>query len=446
MLWTLQNFLHIGKVGVLMFFDVKRLHLLELILEDYPHGIIVCDTDGRIVLYNQAYSMIDNLAPEKVLGQVIEKNYLMKKNESTLRMVMKTKNPQPNHRQQYTTISGTDVDVLKDTYPIIDGDDVVGAYSIVRDVYSAKLVASDVLNALVNEKKHHHVYDFSEVKFKSKKMQTMMKIVEKAQHENISIFSCEGTESKEIAFAIAKKQFHCNHPTYLNCASVAETEQAILFFGDENRKGILDNANNTTIILENIDKLTLQIQLRLKKVVQENNIILITIFNKYQNELLTEKTVNLDFFYSLNEISLKLPPLCDHKEDILVYIDLICKNLSYKKKKSIKISASAYKYLLTYHWIGNYLELAHTLSNAIHSVEEGIIYPEHLPDYIINFRDTGSQSKQTEFSSLVDVLDYTEKDIITKALETHDFNISRAAKELGISRQNLQYRMKKFSM
>ena len=429
-----------------MFFDVKRLHLLELILEDLPQGVIVCDTDGRIVLYNQAYSRIDNLAPEKVLGQVIEKNYLMKKNESTLRVVMKTKTPQPNHRQQYTTISGTEVDVLKDTYPIIDCDDVVGAYSIVRDVYSAKLVATDVLNALANEKNHNHVYDFSEVKFKSKKLQNMMKIVEKARRENISIFSSEGTEAKEIAFAIAKKQFHCKHPTYLNCASVDEKEQTILFFGDENRKGILDHASNTTIILANIDKLTLQIQLKLKKTVQENNIILITIFNKYQNELLAEKTVNLDFFYSLNEISLKLPPLCDHKEDILVYIDLICKNLSREKKKDIKISSSAYKYLLAYPWIGNYLELAHTLRNALHSVEDGVIYPEHLPEYIINYRDTGGQSTQTEFSSLVEVLNYTEKDVITKALETYDFNISRAAKELGISRQNLQYRMKKFSM
>lgn len=429
------------------FFNIKKLNMLDILLEDFNQGVIVCDRDGRIVFYNKAYSLIDNIDSERVIGQLIEKNYLMKKNESTLRQVMRTKAPQLTHRQQYTTISGTNVDVLKDTFPIIDVDDVIGAYSIVRDVYAAKQAASDILNELLDgDEENSEIYDFSKVVFKSKKMILNMKILTEAKStsKNIAIFATDGCESKEMAFVATKETRKKEIPIYFNCASISETDQNYIFFGDDKRKGILDKSVNNTLILENIDYLTIQTQLKLKDFIELKNLHLISIFNKYQNDIISEKRLLLEFFYKLNEVSVRIPSLNDRKEDITVYIDLFCKNLSKKVTKNIKISARAYKYLLEYNWAGNYLELINVLRNSSFFLDSDTITEDELPDYIVNYSKLESNVVPFEFSSLTDILEFTEKEIIVKALENNKYNVTKSAKELGISRQNLQYRMKRF--
>ncbi len=419
-------------------FDYKRLHMLEFLIEELDRGILVCDREGRIIIYNQAYSNIDNLPVDNVIGQLIEKNYLIKKNESTLRTVMKTKKSQLLHRQRYTTISGTEVDVLKDTYPIFDGEEIIGAYSIVRDVYNAKNFALNILNTLTeNARITNEIYDFSKITFKSKKMKQNVKILNEINGRNIAFFIDNGGEGKEFALLTAKQSYNCLNPIFFNCASIEETDQNLIFFGKNGEKGILEKSLNSVVILENIEYLTIQMQVRITEFITNNKINIFTVFNNTQTEIISSKKLNIDFFYKLNDIGITIPPLCERKEDLLVYVNLICNNLD------LKISADAYSILISYDWAGNYLELLNVLKNASVQLESGVVTEKDLPDYIKNFKKDKKNTDAISFSSLTETLDYTEKEIIKKTLEDNNYNITKSANELGISRQNLQYRMKR---
>ena len=436
--------------------DRNKLNMLEILFEDLKQGVIICDKNGKIVLYNKAYGELDNMSPDFVLDKTIEKCYSMGRDESMLRLVMKTKKPVLIHRQQYVTKSGHFVDAVKDTYPIIDGSEVIGAFAIVRDFSNAKSWVNNIVREiLVDSTKdiYEDIIDFSNLKSLNKKMQLNVIKINKVlkKFSNLAIFGEQGSENKEIARYIASKYAQSKRLISFNCAAFnCENEGLALFGDDENHlNGVLNSLGGEILILENVDTLTLENQFKLQKHIQEHQIKIITIFNKTPKDIFSERKLSLELFYILNDTSLSIPNLSEHKEDLSFYITCISSFYANKENKNAYLSLAAYRSLMAHDWRGNYIELVNVIKASIELSENGEIDVFHLPDYILedNNKDTTtSTNTNVVYSHLNDVLLHTEKVVVRAAMDKHNNNISKACIDLGISRQNLQYRLKKLNL
>jgi two-component system NtrC family response regulator len=153
-----------------------------------------------------------------------------------------------------------------------------------------------------------------------------------------------------------------------------------------------------------------------------------------------------DLFYRLKVFSITLPPLRERLSDLPLLIDFLLGELRKEfKKKIIGLSSGAYRVLDSYDWPGNVRQLKNVLERAFILCEGEDIEPEHLPPELIA---PPSPPQTTGFLFKLPPqgipLETVERDLIRQALEISGGNQIRAAKLLGISRDVLRYRMKKF--
>lgn len=424
--------------------------LLELMLEELNQGVIVCDKQGKIVLYNRAYGEVDKMSPDQVLDKTIEKSYSMDKGESVLRQVMNSRQPILVHRQQYTTKTGYFVDVVKDTYPILWGDDVLGAFAIVRDFSNAKAWASNIVREVMDnssKEPDEQLIDFANLTSQHPRMSANLDAVKKLliRFQNTAIFGDIGTECKEIAKYIIRHYAKSPRIISFDCASVAPDAQTVALFGNKQQEvmGVLHNLGGEILLLEHPDFLAIDAQIKLKEYILEAKPSIITIFNKEPHQIFHEGKLTLELFYLLNQTYLQIPPLKERRGDIPAYLDGLCHHYNQMAGTQCKLSLSAYRALVDYDWPGNFLEMQHVIKSAINHVEGTEIALNHIPQYIANGQiQRDQQGAQEDYTHLDDILAYTERAVITAALHRHHHNVSKAADDLGISRQKLQYRMK----
>ena len=146
-----------------------------------------------------------------------------------------------------------------------------------------------------------------------------------------------------------------------------------------------------------------------------------------------------DRLYRINTIHIEIPPLRERKEDIIPlaqrFIDRFCKQYD---KGNILLSTGAQEKLRTYPWYGNIRELEHAVEKAVIINEDGILSEEHF-----HFpRKVAAPATETSVSTLEEM----ELQMIQKAIEKCNGNLSAVAAQLGITRQTLYNKMKKFGL
>jgi len=214
--------------------------------------------------------------------------------------------------------------------------------------------------------------------------------------------------------------------------------------------GRFELANGGTIFLDEIGNLSLPLQSKLLTVIQnrkitrlgegkerEINARIICATNAPIHKRVEEKTFRQDLLFRINTIELTLPPLRERKEDILLLAGHFLVNLSHKyHKKTQGFSREATKALKKYNWPGNIRELEHIIERAV------IISDEEM----IQVEDLHFSSKKTITLSENLNLEEAEKTMIHQALQKHRGNISKAAKDLGLTRAALYRRLDKYHL
>lgn len=218
------------------------------------------------------------------------------------------------------------------------------------------------------------------------------------------------------------------------------------------RTGRFVAASGGTLFLDEITNLSMNLQSKLLRVLQSREVIpvgsdkalkidirLISATNKNPFLLMDQELFREDLLYRLNTIKIEIPPLRERGDDILIIADFYLKQYSKKYNKGeIKISSTGIDSLLNHTWPGNVRELKHTIEKAVILAESDILRPE---DFRIEIKpnnnwDLGSSNK------LVDV----EKYIVKKVLDKHLGNLTKAAKELNISRTTLYLKIEKHGL
>lgn len=219
----------------------------------------------------------------------------------------------------------------------------------------------------------------------------------------------------------------------------------------ENRAGKFEVANQGTLFLDEIGNLSFHLQAKLLAALQNReitrigsnkpipiNIRLICATNRNLHELVEKGIFREDLLYRINTIQIEIPPLRERGNDILVLADFFLKKYAYKyDKPNLKLNNQAQEKLLKYQWPGNIRELEHSIEKAVILSENNILKAD---DFFLK-PVTGSKSESDTLK-----LEEMEQRLILLALEKNPGNVTAAAEQLGITRQTLYNKMKKFGI
>ena len=219
------------------------------------------------------------------------------------------------------------------------------------------------------------------------------------------------------------------------------------------RPGRFEIASGGTIFLDEIGNLSLQLQAKLLTIIERKEVIrvgsnkthkidvrLICATNLPIYNMAKDKDFRQDLLYRINTVEIHIPPLRERREDIKPLSEHFLKSCIKKYNKNIKsISSAALKKLEQYNWYGNVRELQHAIERAVIMSDTKILQPY---DFLLSKPDTLAEDDSFDTYNL----DEVEHNVIRKVLKKHNGNISRAAKELGLTRASLYRRLEKYDL
>ncbi len=249
----------------------------------------------------------------------------------------------------------------------------------------------------------------------------------------------------------------------INCAALPETLLESELFGHEKgaftgahaeKMGRFELADGGSIFLDEIGDIAMSTQVKLLRVLQEKEFVrvggtktistdvrIIAATNRNLREAMEKGDFREDLYYRLNVFPINLPPLRQRREDIPLLVEHFI-NLSSMELGCPRptVGDDAMALLASYHWPGNIRELQNVIDRAVLLADGAALSPAHLPREIVGDEPL-TENNKTESS-----LWGYEKALIVKALRESGWNQSKAARALGISRDNLRYRVKKFGI
>ena len=312
--------------------------------------------------------------------------------------------------------------------------------------------------------------EFAGIIGKSKKMKELFQeisIVSKSD-ATVLIEGESGTGKELVARAIHKLSKRAENPFIaVNCSAIPLELFENELFGHEKgaytgavgrEVGKIELAGEGTLFLDEVGELPPLAQAKLLRVLQEKEFFrvggtkllpmkcrIICATNRNLEEMVEKKEFREDLFYRINVVHLKIPPLRERKEDIPLLVNHFLRKYAQQNEKEIyAIDDSALDVLMEYDWPGNVRELENAIERAVVMCQEGVIKKEHLPPRIFK-----NSKKESDLS--IDDLGTTnllelEKKLILKVLEEENWNQTKTAERLGISRKQLRTKMKNFGL
>lgn len=219
-----------------------------------------------------------------------------------------------------------------------------------------------------------------------------------------------------------------------------------------NRAGKFEVAQGGTLFLDEIGNIPLHLQAKILTALQSRTIVrvgsnspipidirLVCATNKDLEQMVQDGTFREDLLYRINTIHIHIPPLRERKEDIIPFAKMFLKRYAAKYNKNIyTLENSAQKKLTEYRWSGNIRELQHTIEKAvILSNKESL----SATDFILT-----NPSSESTFKTKETTLEEMEKEMIKSAVRKHSGNLSLVAQQLGITRQTLYNKLKKYEI
>jgi len=449
-------------------------------------GIHIIDASGKIVYYNSAAKLLDEIDVDKAIGRHILEVYpSLTFDTSTLLSVMKTGKPIYNVEQNFLNYKGDKISTINSSLPIVYNNKIVGALEISRNItkmreLSEKIVnlqrelyeTSNNLDGNDSKNKPNASFTFLDIIGQSKEMLRLKTLGTKAAMSDSPVMVSGSTGTgKELFVQSIHNSSHRKHKPFIaqNCAALPTNLLESILFGSvkgsftgaENKPGLFELANGGTLFLDEINSMPLELQAKLLRVLQDGRIRrvgssntvdvdvrIISAINTDLTTVLELKQLRQDLFYRLNVIALVIPDLSKRKEDIPVLIDYFIKKYNEKCNKFfIGVSKEVLDIFMEYSWPGNVRELQHAIESVISLYDGDIIREEHLPFQFKNFQPSRYFTLDTSVLQPLNVaVEKVEREIIVSALEQTNYNISKAAQIINIPRQTLQYKIKKLDI
>ncbi|GAB4537614.1 MAG: sigma-54-dependent Fis family transcriptional regulator [Thermodesulfovibrionia bacterium] len=277
-----------------------------------------------------------------------------------------------------------------------------------------------------------------------------------------------GTGKELIAKAIHFNSDRAKCPFIaINCAAIPENLLEAELFGYErgaftgavtSKPGKFELASTGTLFLDEIGDLSLSLQSKLLRVLQEQSferlggtktikvdVRIIAATNRDLEEMVKKGLFREDLYWRLNVVPVFLPPLRERREDIPVLVEHFLRRFNSEYRRRVSFSPDALQRLINYHWHGNVRELENTIERLVLLSEKEIISENDLPLSIKSIFQENHDINDSHLS-LKKVIETIEKKRIEEALAKTNYNQSEAASLLGITPRQIGYKIKKYKI
>jgi Nif-specific regulatory protein len=300
----------------------------------------------------------------------------------------------------------------------------------------------------------------------SKAIQEVYELIARVSRKDttVLILGESGTGKELVANAIHYNSTRATKPfVKVNCAALPDNIIESELFGHERgaftgavsqRKGRFELAHGGTIFLDEIGDLSPHTQVKILRVLQERefervgstspvktDVRIIAATHHDLEELVKKGTFRHDLFYRLNVFPVRIPPLRERREDILLLADYFVEKYSGIHNRTVlRISTPAIDMMMVYHWPGNVRELENCIERAVLMSDDGAIHGYHLPPTLQTAEESGTAHAGTLDTTLGNI----ERELITDALKSSRGNMAEAARALGITERIMGLRVKKY--
>lgn len=471
--------------------------LLLSTVNQLSERIAVYDQEGRLYQLNDSAVQMEAVIAEEVVGRdVLDVYSINDENDLTAPEVLRSRRAILNRHQHYINCYGKAMDVMVNTYPIVQNGQMLGAVCIMEDWTAASKLQKQVVDLqeqimeLSSQPRHKPQkmlpaqYEFKDIIYRSDVMADAIAKCKRVAKTDASVmlYGETGTGKELFAQSIHNASNRANGPFLaINCAAIPENLLESTLFGTEKgaytgaerRVGLLEQASGGTLLLDELNSMDIALQAKLLRVLQEgvlrrvggSSVIRIDVrvlsnINVPPRQAIEEHKLRQDLFYRLGVVNINIPPLRERKEDIrLLAKTFIIENNPKLARNIQNIDADTLEVLQKYDWPGNVRELRHAIEQAMIVLPDdySVITPEYIPEHILQWvaapehvkapgagGDTPSLPRRTRGrGSLNGYMKNVERDTLCQALRENDYNISRTARQLNMSRQNLQYRLRR---
>jgi DNA-binding NtrC family response regulator len=307
----------------------------------------------------------------------------------------------------------------------------------------------------------------AEIQGRSKEVRQVKELVKKVAgtQANVLILGENGSGKDVVARMIHEASPRANEPfIVVDCGAITETLFESEMFGavkgaytdlNYDKKGRFEMANGGTLFLDEIGNLTTAMQSKLLTALQNRKILpvggakevsldirLISATNMPLSQMVEKQEFRTDLLYRINTVEVRMPALRHRPEDIIPLANHFIEHYSKKYQTGTKwLDEGAMQELIDYDWPGNVRELQHAVERAVILKEDSVLTAEHiLPNAKRNKEKRGGSARK-EFN-----LENMERRLIVEALEACHGNMTKTAKELGITRTALYRRMDKYDL
>ncbi|WP_226667643.1 sigma-54 interaction domain-containing protein [Metabacillus litoralis] len=455
--------------------DLKEIQvMLEAIIQSSEEAISVVDEEGHGILINRAYTKMTGLTEEQVIGKPATAD--ISEGESMHMKVLQTRRAVRGARMK---VGPAKKDVIVNVAPVIVNGKLKGSVGVIHDMSEIQTLTTELHRARQIIRTLEAKYSFEDIIGNSEEIKMAIEQAKLGAKTPATVLlrGESGTGKELFAHAIHNASDRkYNKFIRVNCAAISENLLESELFGYEEgafsgakrggKRGFFEEANNGSIFLDEIGELSANMQAKLLRVLQENEIVrvggtkpiavnvrVIAATNVNIEKAMSEGSFREDLYYRLNRYPISIPPLRDRKEDIPALCERLIGKLNQDYGRNIEnVHPNAIDILLNYDWPGNVRELENILGRAIifmehHEVE---IDGKHIPMLQLASKEKKVQENvpfvHTNHEKLSDVVEKVEADVIKNSLEIHEYNRTKTAKALGISLRSLYYKMEKYNL
>lgn len=474
-----------GRRYLMLKREDDRPYLLARALDQIADGVQIYDKNACVVYFNRASRGISHIpSGVSVEGRHLLDLYDLEESVSTTMTALQTQAPVIDRVDSFriNDFSTAPIASANTSYPIFRNGELMGAVVFEQTVEIAekgikKLEATRrALSAFQDKppKISFSGYTFDNVIGSCPKLRQAVELAKRVapQDSPILLVGETGTGKEIFAQSIHRaSRRRSGRFLAINCAAVPETLIESLLFGtqkgsftgSEDKAGYFEEAGGGTLFLDELNSMSLAMQSKILRVLQEKtfrrvggnrdlklDVRVISSCNEDPFKAISENTFRRDLFYRLSTVMIELPPLREHLEDLEELIRCHLEATAYQFVRSVtQVEPEVYALLRSYHWPGNVRELFHVLDYAQNVTDSGVMEVRHLPPYLLKHRtEPAPDLRAIDFSreTLQSLMDDYERQVIVQALEHCGFNISQTAQTLGILRQSLQYRIRKYGL
>lgn len=488
--------------------DIRYEDLLPF-FKGFSEGVIFVDRSGTIIYYNPAMARIDELESAAVLGEKIVDVYDLTCEDSLIMQCLKRKEPIVDRSLLYRTRRGKVANTIHTVFPLFKRGHLEGAICLVREYNVLEETLSSISIPRSKQLRPNDTrFDFDSIIGNSLDLLRAVNTAKMAANTPTPVMLCgeTGTGKELFAQAIHNSNGRKNNPYIaVNCAAIPENLLEGLLFGTTSgaftgareRAGLFERARGGTIFLDELNSMGTGLQAKILRVIQERKVRrlgslreteidakIISSVDKEPHVAIAENNLRPDLFYRLGVVLIPIPPLRRRRDDIdLLARHFLLKHSQALNKELTDISEKVCNLFQEYNWPGNVRELEHVIEGAINMVvssrtigmrhlqshlatwwrkqkspesavqpsvsltlQADSLRPEVQPQRISEPLPPPKKEKRKRGKGLQAIQAEQEKRALAEALTTYQGHITRAANELGISRQLFNYKMRKYSI